>query len=50
MLRDQDWLSILLELVEDLCGLALQCGHEFRSHRVILKLHLQKGKVCLSEI
>ena len=37
MLRNQDRLSILLELVEDLRGLALQRGNEFGSHRVILK-------------
>src|SRR6185503_15213470 len=44
MLRNQDWLSILLELVQDFCGLALQCGNQFSSHEVILKWHLQKGK------
>jgi hypothetical protein len=47
MLRDQDRLSILFELVQDLCGLALQCGNEFSSHRLILRWHLQIDKGCL---
>src|SRR5690349_5077268 len=44
MLRNQDRLSILLELAQDLCSLALECSNEFSSHIVILKWHFHKGK------
>ena len=46
MLRNQDGLSILLELVQDLGGLALKCGNEFSSHRVILKSTYGKARVA----
>ena len=37
MLCNQDRLPILLELVQDLRSLALQCSDELSSHAVILK-------------
>ena len=44
MLRNQDRLSILLELVQDFCCLTLQCCDEFSSHGVILEWYLHIGK------
>ena len=49
MLRDKDWFPILLELVQDLCGLALQCGNEFGSACSDIKVALdERHRIRLS--
>lgn len=50
MLSDENRLPTTLNIAEQLGGLSLEGGNEFRTHRVILKYHCFKRKGSVAQL